>query len=93
MRFKRCSLLLDVGVSAGIGWTEDTVRSKSSHVVDALHPSGTGIIEYEVCGLWSARVSACIEAVGMSLRTSVHKFRRARLGEAPPCSVLCVVND
>jgi hypothetical protein len=48
MRFMDCSQSLDFGVSAGIGWTEDTVRSNSSQVVDALHPLSAGIIEYEV---------------------------------------------
>jgi hypothetical protein len=33
---------------AGIGWTDDTVQRRGSQVVDALHPAGTGIIEYEV---------------------------------------------
>lgn len=38
-------------VPAGIGWTDDTVQRKGSQVVDALHPAGTGIIEYEVSSL------------------------------------------
>lgn len=42
-------------VPAGIGWTDDTVQRQGSQVVDALHPAGTGIIEYEVSSPAPAR--------------------------------------
>lgn len=36
-------------VHAGVGWSESTLgKQKEVQLVDALHPTGTGVIEYEV---------------------------------------------
>lgn len=47
-----------VPVPVGIGWTADTVQRRGSQVVDALHPAGTGIIEYEVSSRSCTRAAA-----------------------------------
>jgi len=42
----RCSH--HTAIFAGIGWSEESVLKKEIQIVDALHPTGTGILEYEV---------------------------------------------
>jgi hypothetical protein len=60
-----------VCVLTGVGWSESTLGSKKEvQLVDALHPTGTGVIEYEVmprpdtsARIGRFRVSALIRAL------------------------------
>lgn len=72
---KAQNLLVTVWLCTGIGWTEETVNSPESQVVDALHPSGTGIIEYEVR---QPTPEAALSVAGTD-RVLHHSFVAARL--------------